>query len=65
MQVKMNGNVSKITRTNGKAFAQVTISVPSSKSGEVPMGDVIIIMEATQSSIEDVLPKRAVRGDRG
>lgn len=65
MQVKMNGNVSKITRTNGKAFAQVTISVPSNKSGEVPMGDVIIIMEAIQSSLDDVLPKRAVRGDRG
>lgn len=59
------GNVTKVTRTTGKAFAQVTLTIPAGKSGEFPLGEVNLVVEATQSSIDDVLPRRGVRGDRG
>lgn len=60
-RVTMIGEVTKITRTNGKVFAQVTLQIPANKAGDVPMGEVSISLEPTQSAIDDLLP----RGGRG
>lgn len=63
-KLTLNGSVTKVTRTGGKPFAQITIQIPASKAGDIPMDEVNITLEATQSTFDDVLPKR-VRGDRG
>ena len=57
------GNVTKVTRTTGKAFAQVTLTIPANKSGDFPLGEVNLTVEATQSSFDDVMPSRRPRGE--
>ena len=48
---EFKGTITKIVRANGKANAQMVIEIPTAKSAELPLGDMIISMEQTQSPL--------------
>lgn len=52
-KVQMIGNITKITKTGGKVFAQVIMQIPVNKIDMVPTGEVNISIEATQSDVFD------------
>ena len=64
-KITLEGNIVKITRVSGKALAQVMLTIPASKSGDIPLEGVRITIEPTQSSMFDGEPRGAVRGNKG
>lgn len=54
-KVQMIGNITKITKTGGKAFAQVIMQIPVNKIDMVPTGEVNISIEASQSDVFDAI----------
>lgn len=48
-KLDLTGTILKITRTNGKAFAQISLQVPvTAKSEKIPMGEVNLTIEPVQ-----------------
>lgn len=51
-KIEITGTILKITRTNGKAFAQISLQVPTTaKSEKIPMGEVNLTIEPTQKAM--------------
>lgn len=51
--VELIGVITKVTRTSGKEVAQVSLTIPANKASALPMGEVNITVEPTQSSMFD------------
>lgn len=49
--ITTKANIAKITRQVGKAEVQIVLTIPVGKSADIPMGDVIIKVEATQKDM--------------
>lgn len=64
----MTGTIEKVTRANGKAGAQVVITVPASSATTIPLGSMVITFEPNQGEL-DLGPeakgnRSRVRGDQ-
>lgn len=52
--IEVTGTILKITKTNGKAFAQISLQIPvTAKSDKIPMGEVNLTIEPTQKQMFD------------
>jgi hypothetical protein len=63
-EIKTIAHISRIVRNDGKANTQITISVPTDMSGEIPLGSVNITIVPSQQAME-LGGAKPVRGDRG
>ncbi len=49
--IEFTANILKITRVSGKAHAQMVVSIPISVSSDVPMGELVVKLESTQTTL--------------
>ena len=49
--IKLKGIIGKVVRVNGKAEAQMIVTIPVSAASELPLGEVLITIEETQISM--------------
>lgn len=50
-KIEIKGTIEKIVRQNGKAEAQMLVTIPLSQSIDIPLGPVAITVQTMQSSI--------------
>lgn len=48
---KIKGIIQKIARVNGKAEAQITVAIPATAAGDIPLGEVFITIKPVQESM--------------
>jgi len=58
--LKLKGIIGKVVRVNGKAEAQMIVTIPVSASPEVPLGEVLMTIEQIQISMD--FKKGPIRG---
>lgn len=57
--VEVKGRIQKITRVNGKAEAQMIVTIPVDQSTDIPLGEVTLIIEQVQGDLfEGPAPRR-------
>lgn len=52
-EVKIKGTVEKVTIANGKAMAQVVLTIPIALATSIPLGSVSVTMQTLQSALFD------------
>lgn len=57
-EIKLKGTVEKVALINGKALAQVIVSVPANQVLSIPLGSVSLTIQTLQSSMFNKEPKK-------
>lgn len=64
-KIEMIGSVERVLRANGKEEAILTITIPVSRSADIPMGKVTLHLERLQGEMPFPPERKPTRGDRG
>lgn len=60
--LKLKGIIGKVVRVNGKAEAQMIVTIPVSAAADVPLGEVRMTIEEAQ---ENLFKNKPIRGAKG
>lgn len=64
-KIEMKATVEKVMRMNGKAQAQVVITIPESSTQDFPLGAVMLTVQPLQSALFDkTVPIRGAKAPK-